>query len=270
MYTNKVTNPSAAEPRLIAEKLAEFDRISADVHESFTFVQEVHGQQCFASFPVESTVRYLHALWVCECKDLLLSVPRSRSRYEGRRALELLCNWQAGETANVVAFLEEKLKLLSFLEITRGIQTARRGGDHALVQRLGHGRGVLFNRSRNLGHALEAIFALLPKQLVREVRVACTQYGHTIEQCVTQLAEVQTPLYGYVRHPALARRNMLLMNTLGVAVADNDADRPGRRTAYVQIPTLPHQPYAEHVIVGETTLSLKSHLRDRSAAVGTR
>src|SRR5690348_7888345 len=110
MYPNNVTDPSAA-PRLIAEKLAEFDRIRADVHKSFTFVQEVHGQQCFGSFPVTSTVRYLHALWVCECKDLLLSVPQSRSRYEGRRALELLCNWQAGETTNVVAFLEEKLNL---------------------------------------------------------------------------------------------------------------------------------------------------------------
>jgi hypothetical protein len=270
MYTDKVIDPSAAEPRLIAEKLAEFDRIRADLHASFTYVQEVHGQRCFASFPVAYTVRYLHALWICECKDMLLSVPRSRSRYEGHRALELLRDWQAGETADVVALLEEKLELLPFLEITRGVQAAVRGRNRARVQRLGHGRGVLLNRARNLGLALEAIFEPSPEQLNHKVREASMQYGHTVEQCAAQLAEMQTPLYGYVRHPALARRNMLVMNMLGIAIADNDADRPGRRTAYVQIPILPHRPYAEHVIMGETTLALESQVRDRATTVENR
>jgi hypothetical protein len=270
MYTNDAAENPTQEPELIAEKLVEFDRIRADLHVSFTFVQEVHGQRGFTAFPVAYTVRYLHALWICECKDMLLSVPRSTARYEGRRALELLRNWQAGETTDVVAFLEEKLELLPFLEITRGVQAALRGRDHALVQRLGHGRGVLLNRSRNLGQALEAIFEPSPKQLNHKVREASMQYGHTVEQCAAQLAEIQTPLYGYVRHPALARRNMLVMNMLGVSVADNDADRPGRRTAYVQIPILPHRPYAEHVIVGETTLSLESQVRDRSTMVENR
>ncbi len=269
MDTNDPAEYLAPAPRLIAEKLAEFDRVRAELHASFTFVQDVHGQRRFVSFPVACTVCYLHSLWICECKDMLLSVPRSRSRYDGQRALELLRNWQAGETADVVAFLEEKLELLPFFEITRGVQAARRSRDHALVQRLSHGRSVLLNRSHTLGHALEAIFALHPERLVREVRTACMQYGHSVEQCAAQLAKIQTPLYTYVRHPALARCNMLVMNTLGISVADNDADRPGRRTAFVQIPTSPHRPYAEHVIIGKTTLSLESQVRDRSASVGS-
>jgi hypothetical protein len=38
----------------------------------------------------------------------------------------------------------------------------------------------------------------------------------------------------------------------------------------VQIPILPHRPYAEHVIMGETTLALESQVRDRSTTVENR
>ncbi len=63
----------APEPRLIADKLIVFESIRADLQVSLSFVQAVHGQQRCSSFPISSTVRYLHALWVCDCKDLLLN-----------------------------------------------------------------------------------------------------------------------------------------------------------------------------------------------------
>ena len=84
---------------LVAEKLAAFERLQPEFEESFQYLQDMQGQQRFAEVPVASTVRYLHALWVCERKDYLLSVPRTMGRYEGRRALEVLRDWQAGETA---------------------------------------------------------------------------------------------------------------------------------------------------------------------------
>ena len=96
-------------PRVITEKLSTIDRLSRDIRESFAHVQNVNGQRRFSSLSVASTVHYLHALWICECKDLLLSVPRSTSRYHGHRALTLLRSWQAGETGEVVAFLEYQL-----------------------------------------------------------------------------------------------------------------------------------------------------------------
>ena len=254
----------APEPQLIVEKFARLDQISADVQASFPYVQDVHGQRGFSSFSVEATVRYLHALWICDCKDMLLSVPITGrrmkgtnaryQRYEGQRALELLRDWQEEDSSGVVTFLELKLDYAPFGEITRAFEAAAKRGDGAFMRRLAHGRNVLLTRTQTLVRALKTIFALPSDRLFREVRAACAHYGHTFEQCTAQLAEMQTPLYSYVPHPALARRNMLLMNTLGVRVADNDADRPGRRTTFVQRPTMPQYAYAEHVVVGATTM----------------
>lgn len=267
---NIVRAGAAPEPPIIVEKLAKFEQIADDVLANFPFVQDVHGQRRFASFPVETTVHYLHALWICDCKDMLLSVPnlgRRRKggherfeRYEGQRALELLAEWQEGRTANVISFLELKLDYAPFSDITRSFDEASRKRDVALMRRLAHGRNVLLNRARNLERALTAIFALSSERLVREVRAACVQYGHTTEQCAAQLAEMREPIFQYIPHPALARRNMLLMNTLGITVTDNNADRPGNRTPAVQAPTMPQPGYAEQVVDAITMVNIPLQL----------
>ncbi|MDQ6661279.1 MAG: hypothetical protein M3Z24_09975, partial [Chloroflexota bacterium] len=61
-------------PELITKKIEAFDRLQAEFEASFHFIEDVHGQKRFASFPVDYSVRYLHALWICECKDRLLGV----------------------------------------------------------------------------------------------------------------------------------------------------------------------------------------------------
>jgi hypothetical protein len=195
---------------------------------------------------------------------MLLSVPvagRRRKgtddrfeRYEGQYALELLRQWQEGKTADLVDFLELKLDYAPFGLIMRSLETAIQNGDRALARRLAHGRTILLNRSNNLVCALRNIFALRPDGQQREVHEACAQYGHTIEQCDDQLAAMNSALYAYVPHPQLARRNMQLMNTLGLKITDNAADRPGRRTASVQRPAMPQYAYADYVVVGATTL----------------
>src|SRR5215469_900629 len=91
---------------IVEQKLAAFEKLEPEFEQCFQFLQEVHGQKRFATFPVESTVRYLHALWVAECKTCLLSVLRTVKVYEGRLSLELLRRWQQdGDTASVVDFL---------------------------------------------------------------------------------------------------------------------------------------------------------------------
>ncbi len=60
--------------KLAEQKLAAFGRLQPEFEASFRFIQEVHGQKRCAAFPVTETVHYLHALWICECKDRLLSV----------------------------------------------------------------------------------------------------------------------------------------------------------------------------------------------------
>jgi hypothetical protein len=252
-------------PPLVAEKLAAYEQIAGDVEAAFRYIQDVHGQRRFSHMPVEEIVRYLHALWLCDRKDMLLSVPtfsgrRKRGsggryeRFEGQHALELLCAWQQGETADVVAFLEMKLGQSSFADITRNIGDAARRGDRTLVRRLMHGRKTLLNRTHNLTRALSALFSAPHDTLHQTVLAACARYGHTIEACQVQLAEIGTPLYACVPHPELARRNMRLMNSLGIEVTDNNADRPGRRTHIVQRPQLPKLSYADYVVVGETTM----------------
>ena len=116
--------------------------------------------------------------------------------------------------------------------------------------------------SRRLAATARRKVAAAPQvqRLLREVRAACAAYGHTIEQCATQLAEMREPVYDYIPHPALSRRNMLLMNALGVAVTDNSADRPGHRTPTVQAPTMPQPGYAEHVVDTITMVDLPLQL----------
>lgn len=257
MTTTDMTTQQTLARQLIADKQAALDLIAEEVRASFAFIQEAHGQRRFSAFPVAFTVRYLHALWMCECKDMLLGVPQLRStmtRYDGQYALRLLRSWQAGESGDVVAFLERKLDLTPFAEITREYERAERQGNHALARRLAHGRWVLLNRAGNLHHALAAIFALTPTRLIHQVQKACADYGHTVEQIDTQLAAAQAPVYGALRRPELARRNMLLMNTLGILVTGADANRPGRAAATAQTPTAPQRPYAEQVIAGEIAL----------------
>lgn len=245
---------------VIQQKVAAFEQIEAEFTVCFRFKQDVHGLKRFASFPVEYSVRYLHALWMCECKDRLLSIYKNIARYEGGRCLELLRQWQAGDSADVVAFLQQKLDMLPFGELTRQYQYAlQEGGEYGLAQRLAHGRSVLLNRGVNLMLALDAIFALSEDQLLREVQVACMQYGHHPSQIEAQLAEQDSPLYSYVPHQALAQRNMAVMNRLGIDVMNKPADQPGQRSWRVLEPTEPMRPFAEHVIEGYQELVSPSH-----------
>ncbi len=245
---------------LVEEKLAAFDRLQPEFEISFQYVQEVQGQLRFTAFPVAASARYLHALWVCECKDRLLSVPRTMGRYEGRRSLELLREWQAGATAGVVSFLQQKLDTLPFGEITRQLEeTRRQEGESLLAERLAHGRLVLLNRAMNLCQALEPLFTLPEKALLAEVRDACAQVGHQPEQIAAQLAALETPLYAYVGHPLLARRNMLVMDRLGVSLSSAAADQPERRSWLVAESTLPARPFAEQMIGGYVDMTSTRH-----------
>ena len=76
--------------KLAEQKLAAFEQLQPEFEASFRFVQEVHGQRRFVAFPVAETVHYLHALWICERKDRLLSVYKNIVRYEGQHCLDLL------------------------------------------------------------------------------------------------------------------------------------------------------------------------------------
>lgn len=245
---------------LVNQKLEAFERLQTEFEASFHFVQDVHGQRRLPAFSIADIVHYLHALWVCECKDRLLGVPKTIERYEGQYCLELLRGWQAGNTADVVAFLHRKLDMLPFAEITRQIHEAQQlGGDYGLAPRLIHGRATLLNRGMNLMWALDAIFAVPEKELVQEVQAACVNYGHTPKEIEQQLAEMDAPLYSYLRHQTLARRNMAVMNRMGVKVTARPADQPGQRSWRVLEPTEPMSPYAEHVIEGYLELTLPAH-----------
>lgn len=245
---------------LVEQKLDAFERLKAAFEESFLFVQQVHGQRRFSSFPVASSVRYLHALWVCECKDRLLSIYKNIERYEGAYCLELLRRWQEGETADVIEFLHRKLDMLPLSELTRQIENARQQqvGEN-VVRRLIDGRNILLNRGINLMQALDAIFELSDEQLVSEVRAACEQYGHRPEEIERQLAEFETPLYAYLSSQALARRNMEEMNKMGVHVMTRPSDQPGERSAEVLQPENFPRPFAEQVIEGYVELTAPRH-----------
>ncbi len=246
--------------QLAQQKLAVFEQLQPAFDASFRFVQEVHGQRRFSAFPVAETVRYLHALWVCECKDRLLSMYKNIVRYEGQYCLTLLHRWQEGETADVVAFLHRKLDGLPFAELTRQVQDARIAhADDSLIRRLVHGRLILLNRAMNLVQALDAIFALSDDDLREEVRAACAYYGHRLDQIKQQLAEMEGPLFGYVPHPLLAQRTMVIMNTMGRQVMTLPTDRPGERSCKVATPAEAPHPFAEHVIAGYVELVSPRH-----------
>jgi len=245
---------------LVNQKLEAFEQLQTEFEASFRFVQDVHGQRRLPTFSIADIVHYLHALWVCECKDRLLSVPKTIKRYEGRYCLELLRSWQKGNTADVVAFLDRKLDMLPFAEITHQVHEAQQpGGDYGLAQRLIHGRANLLNRGMNLMRALDAIFALPEGELVKEVQAGCVHYGHTPSQIEQQLAEMDNSLYSYLRHQTLARRNMAVMNKMGIGVTARSVDQPGQRSWRVLKPAEPMSPYAEHVIEGYLELTLPAH-----------
>ncbi len=239
---------------LARRKLEAFEQIEREFIASFIFVQGVHGQLRFASFPVEDTVRYLHALYICECKDRLLSVPQTIQRYDGERSLELLRDWQAGRMASVVRFICDRLDDQPFAELSEQIEETASAGDASTTHRLISGRAVLLNRMFTLAHALDAIFALEPRKLHSRVRAACKRFGHTPEQIERQLAALYTDLYAYAPSPTLARRNMVVMNGIGARMTDYDGNRPGERTERVERPTAPIPPYAEVPIPGEQTM----------------
>ena len=50
-------------PIAAKQKLEAIERLQSEFEASFHFVQDVHGQRRFSTFPVKETVRYLHALW---------------------------------------------------------------------------------------------------------------------------------------------------------------------------------------------------------------
>jgi hypothetical protein len=169
--------------------------------------------------------------------------------------LQALRAWQKGDEATAIAFIERKLDGLNFAMLSRRLREARDAGDAALAERLAHGRTILLNRAYNLNAALDAIVAATPEEAARQVSEASARFGHTPDAIERQLADFKTPLYSYTPHPALARRNMQMMNRLGVRGADTDADRPGERTSNVEASNLPLAPYAQEVIVNEHTLS---------------
>ncbi|MGH2502581.1 MAG: hypothetical protein ACRDID_08715, partial [Ktedonobacterales bacterium] len=263
--TNSALNPGQpAEERVDARstrKLIEFARIEDEFIASFIFVQEVHGQRRFETFPLEHVVRYLHALYICELKDRLLSVMNAIDRYEGERCLRLLRGWQQGETAEVIAFIHRKLDNLPFGEVSRQIEQVARNGDAQTASRLAAGRVVLLNRNFNLSHALHAIITPEPEQLGAEVVALCAQLDHTPTALDQQIASLGTELYAYAPSAALARRNMLLMNRLGVQVDGHGArpataravDSDERADPAAPAPR-PAPPYAEEVIPGAMTL----------------
>jgi hypothetical protein len=246
---------------LAKRKLEAFEELQPEFEASFHFVQEVHGQRRFSTFPVMETVHYLHALWICECKDRLLSIYKNIERYEGSYCLELLRHWQEGSTADVIAFLHAKLDGFPFVELTHQIMDARaaRPADDGLVRRLIHGRLTLLNRSMNLMQALDAIFALAEEDLRYEVRDACAIYGHSHNQIEQQLAQMLDPLFSYVPNRILAQRNMLVMNKLGANVMILPTDRPGERSWKVEAPTEPMPSFAMHTIEGYVELVSPKH-----------
>ena len=247
--------------KLAKQKFEAFEQLQPEFEASFHFVQEVHGQRRFSAFPVMESVHYLHALWICECKDRLLSIYKNIERYDGRYCLDLLRRWQEGDTADVIEFLYAKLDGFPFVELTHQIMDAKttHAADDGLVRRLIHGRLTLLNRSMNLMQALDAIFVLAEGDLRNEVQSACTQYGHSPTQIEQQLAEMEDPLYSYVPHQLLAQRNMLVMNKLGVNVMTLPTDRPGERSWKVSAPTEPMPSFAEHTIEGYLELVSPAH-----------
>lgn len=199
------------------QKLEAFERLQTEFEASLCFIQDVHGQRRFPTFPVAETVHYLHALWICAQKDHLLSVSKEHGRYRGNAYLELLHAWQEGKTAMVVAFLQQTLDGLPFADLTCKIEesTSESPPSEGRAHHFAHSHLVLLNREMNLLQAVDAIFMLPEDDLMREVHIACAAYGHTPCQIEQQLAERNEERFAPVPHPLLAQRNMMAMNTLG-------------------------------------------------------
>lgn len=245
---------------LVERKLAAFDRLEPQFETGFRCVQDVQGGKRFAEFPIKLTVEYLHSLWVCDCKDRLLSVPRMADRYEGEQCLALLRQWQAGESAGVVAFLQHKLDAISFGDITLQLEQAKRiAQDSVVTSRLAQGAVVMLNRGFNLHHALEPIFTLPDDVLMAQVRLACERFGHSTSQIDEQVRALADPEYTFVRHPLLARRNMVLMDRIGLRLTTDAADTIGHRTWRVATSATQSGPYAEEKIVGYVALTAPLH-----------
>ncbi len=246
--------------QLIQQKLEVFDRVQPEFETNFQFVQDMHGQKRFLSLTVSDAVHYFHARWICELKGRLLSVAKTNKEYEGRHSLELLRQWQEGDTASVVDFLNRWLDMLPLADITRQIHMAfLHHPEDGLAERLVHGRLIMLNRGMNLMRLLDAIFALPKDDLIKEVAAACRQYSHLPEQITQQLEEMNSPLYSYVPHQSLAQRNMRVTNAMGESVADKPADLPGNRSWRVVPPTEPLHPYAEHIVEGYQELVTPTH-----------
>lgn len=248
-------SPSEEISEPVRAKLEAFARLRGEFEICFAYVEDVHGQRRVSPFPVEGVVRYLHALWICECKDRLLSVPKTIERYEGPQALALLRGWQHGDTASVVAFLHGKLDSLPFADLTLQIQNAYAAGQIALAARLTHGRMTLLNRAINLNAALDSMFSLSLEALLEQVGATSVELGYTPDRIEEELAALATRVFAYLPHPVLARENILVMNAAGIQVTDNEADRPGERTSLVEAARMPLPGYAEQVIAGEHVLS---------------
>lgn len=245
---------------VVARKLAALDRLEPAFETSFQYVQDVQGLKRFATFPIANTVQYLGALVVCDAKDRLLSVPHTVDRYEGRYCLELLQRWQTGEVAGIVAFLQRKLDALPFTGVTREVEAVRRDADASvMVAALEHGRIVLLNRGFNLLQALEPLFTQSPQELTEQVRAACAREGYAPDQIAERLRERESPLYAPLRHPALAQRNMLLMDRVGVQAIPPHHTLPEaldwQATAHPQVTP----PYAEQRIHGYVALTTPQH-----------
>ena len=247
-------------PSIVQEKLETFELLRPEFEQCFHFVQDVHGQRRLATFSVTDVVYYLHARWVCECKSLLLSVSRTIKEDEGRLCLQLLNDWQQGDTTSVVDYLHNRLDMLPVAQITRQIHDAQHlHQDDGLAQRLVHGRQVMLNRGFNLMLALDALFALPEQELFHAVDAACAQFGHRPEQIAQQFKQIDEPLYAYVPHQVLAQGNMVVMNKLGLHVEAQWADQPGHRSWRVQEPTVPSGPYAQQIIDNYQELTTPLH-----------
>jgi hypothetical protein len=190
----------------------------------------------------------------------VLSIAKTSKEYEGSLCLELLRQWQTGDTASAVDFLNRRLDMLPLGDITRQMHEMRQQQrDDGLLQRLMHGRLVMLHRGMNLMHLLDALFVLSEEELLQAVQDACVQYGHTPEQITQQLQEMDSPLYSYVPHQLLAQQNMLVMNTLGTEVLTLPEDAPEQRSWRVVQPTEPNSPLAEHVVEGYQELVSPTH-----------
>jgi hypothetical protein len=241
---------------LAEQKLAAFVQIEPEFILHFQFLQDVHGQRRFPSLAINDLISYLHSLWICECKDRLLSVPQTIERYNGMLSLSLLRAWQVDEAlASVIAFLESRLDMQPFAMIGRQIDNTERDGyDATYLARLRHGRTILLNRSMNFLHLLDALFTPTHAQLMAEVREICLARQLTPEQIDVYLTSLQSNVYQFAPHPLLAQRNMQIMNQLGAAVTTNADDLPGHRTQRIRSPLSPHPSYAEIPIAAYTDL----------------